>query len=272
MNSHVLRPSAYVIAPTNHGTMIVNRFDYRETEQGSYGVGHQLLNTQTFDSQEVNAVLELLSLRRQFFGDGVMALDLGANIGVHTIEWAKHMFGWGHIISVEAQQRIYYALAGNIAINNCFNAQAIWAAVGKAEGRIKFPEPNYFLPSSFGSFEITQRKEAENIGQKIDWSEENLSIVDLITIDGLKLDRIDLIKLDVEGMEEVALEGAFNSIRKCEPIIVLEHIKSDKKKIVSRMTSLGYRVFDFGLNFLLIHDNDPTLAQINGAEVSLSNL
>ena len=90
--------------------MIVNRFDYRETEHGGYGVGYQLLNTQSFDATEVAAVLELLTLRRRFFGDGVIALDLGANVGVHTIEWAKHMFGWGNVVSVEAQQRIYMPL------------------------------------------------------------------------------------------------------------------------------------------------------------------
>jgi FkbM family methyltransferase len=51
-----------------------------------------------------------------------VAIDCGANIGTHTIEWAKKMTGWGAVIGIEAQERIFYALAGNIAINNCFNA------------------------------------------------------------------------------------------------------------------------------------------------------
>ncbi|MGA8320591.1 MAG: hypothetical protein WB774_07170 [Xanthobacteraceae bacterium] len=41
-------------------------------------------------------------------------------------------------MAFEAQERIYYALAGNIAINNCFNARAINAAVSNRSGS-KFP-------------------------------------------------------------------------------------------------------------------------------------
>ena len=98
--------------------------------------------------------MQLLKTRRQNFGDGVFAIDCGANIGVHTIEWAQLMYGWGEVISFEAQERIFYALAGNITLNNCFNARAIWAAVGAESGFINVPMPDYFVPSSFGSLEI----------------------------------------------------------------------------------------------------------------------
>src|ERR1700722_6032379 len=38
------RRIGFVLAATEHGTMILNRFDYRHSDQGTYGVGHQLLN------------------------------------------------------------------------------------------------------------------------------------------------------------------------------------------------------------------------------------
>ena len=49
------------------------------------------------------------------------------------------MTGWGSIEAFEPQERIYYALAGNIAINNLFNARAIFAAVGETDGWITVP-------------------------------------------------------------------------------------------------------------------------------------
>jgi hypothetical protein len=49
-------------------------------------------------------------LRRQYFKDGVVVIDCGANIGAHTIEWGKRMTGWGSVLAIEAQERIYYAL------------------------------------------------------------------------------------------------------------------------------------------------------------------
>ena len=87
------------------------------------------------------------SERRQYFNDGVVALDCGANIGVHSIEWAKIITGWGEVFSFEAQEKIFYALAGNVAINNCFNVTAKHVALGSKVGVIEIPQPNYHQPS-----------------------------------------------------------------------------------------------------------------------------
>ena len=67
------------------------------------------------------------------------------------------MTGWGQVLAFEAQERIYYALAGNIAINNCFNARALHAAVTSEAGRMKIPAPDYLAPASFGSLELRKR-------------------------------------------------------------------------------------------------------------------
>ena len=116
---NVGRKLAFVLTSSNHGTMIVNRFDYRMTGPASgIGVGYQILQSASFDPSEVELALHLLDLRKRFHGDGVVAIDCGANIGVHTVEWAASMTGWGSVVAIEAQERIYYALAGNIAINN----------------------------------------------------------------------------------------------------------------------------------------------------------
>ena len=88
----------------------------------------------------------------------MVAIDCGANIGVHTVEWATAMTGWGSVVAIEAQERIYYALAGNIAINNCFNAIALHAAVSSETGIMQIPNPDYFTPSSFGSLELRQKR------------------------------------------------------------------------------------------------------------------
>src|SRR6201994_2446504 len=165
------RKLAFVLASSKHGTMIVNRLDYRmvNAEQG-FGVGLQILETAAFDPDEVKMAIDLLNLRRRHHGDGVVAIDCGANIGVHTVEWANAMTGWGSVLAIEAQERVYYALAGNIAINNCFNAIALHAAVSSESGTMQIPSPNYLVPSSFGSLELRQRDGNEFIGQTIDYT------------------------------------------------------------------------------------------------------
>lgn len=256
------RPIAFIIAASNHGTLIVNRNDYRQVGDTAYGVGHQILTQSSFDPNEINNIINLLTLRKTHFGTGVVAIDCGANIGVHTIEMAKHMFSWGSVLAFEAQERIYYALAGNIAINNCFNAKATLAAIGKENGNINIPEPNYNVPSSFGSLELIKKESNEFIGQQIDYV-NNTNSIKLINLDSLKLNRVDLIKLDIEGMEEDALHGAKNTLKNNKPIIVVEHIKSNNDHITYILKSLNYQIFPFGINLLAIHHDDPSIKSVS---------
>jgi len=260
------RKIAFITAATDHGTLILNRFDHHAAEPNkAYGVGLQLLETASYDAGEVDLLLKLLDLRRQHYGDGVVAVDCGANVGVHTIEWAKHMTGWGVVLAFEAQERIYYALAGNIAINNCFNARAIHAAVTSEPGRMKMPKPNYLAPASFGSLELRKRENTEFIGQAIDYSEAKMVDVQAISLDSFNFPRLDLIKIDVEGMELEALAGGVKCIGNMHPVLIIERLKTDQNKLRAWLENLDYSVFESGLNFLALHKTDKCLPYIKVA-------
>ncbi len=257
------RPAAFVLASSDHGTLIVNRNDYADQGGGNMiGVGCQVLFNSSFDRDEVDLALRMLEFRRRLFGDGVMALDCGANIGVHTVEWAKQMHGWGSVIAVEAQERVFYALAGNITINNCFNARAIWGAVGAENGEIIVPRPDYLRPGSYGSMEIRPSARNEFIGQAIDYSEEAGVRTRLFTIDSLALPRVDFIKIDIEGMEMEALAGAMGTIRSFRPQMIIEKIKSDETALRNLLIAEGYRVAPFTGNLVAIHGSDPSHEQL----------
>ena len=258
------------MAATNHGAMLVNRHDYRLTPQGGYGVGYQLLNTASFDQEEVDFALQLLQTRRAHFGAGVVAIDCGANVGVHTIEWAQFMHGWGEVIAFEAQERIFYALAGNITLNNCFNAKAIWAAVGAEDGTIPVPVPNYFVPSSFGSLEIKKTVNTEFIGQQIDYANEKCTTTKMMAIDGLGLKRLDFMKIDIEGMEMDALMGAEKSITQFKPQLLIEKIKSNEDDIRQFIEKRGYQLFPLGINLLAVHKTDPAAKQVSTVPAATS--
>jgi FkbM family methyltransferase len=259
---NVGRKLAFVLAASNHGTMILNRFDYRMSgpDQG-VGVGFQLLEAGSFDPVEVELALQLIEARHRFHGDGVVAIDCGANIGVHTIEWATAMTGWGSVVAIEAQERIYYALAGNIAINNCFNAIAMNVAVAAERGVMTIPMPDYLTPSSFGSLELKPRADTEFIGQPIDYANNTVAI-EKITIDALSLPRVDFIKLDVEGMELEALQGAAETIARCHPIFLVESIKAGRDALRAFFERHGYNIADAGINLLAIHNSDPVANEL----------
>ena len=263
MTENPNRKIAFVLAASDHGTMIVNRFDYHMVDDNrGFGVGFDILNSSSFDRPGVDFALGLLQLRRQYFGDGVRAIDCGANIGVFTVEWAHAMTGWGSVIAIEAQEPIFYALAGNIAINNCFNARAILACVSDKMGVMRVPVLDYSRPASFGSVEIKKREHPEFVGQKIDYSDQSTAEIPCLTLDSLNLQRVDLIKVDVEGMELEVLAGATDLVRHKRPVVLVEFIKSDKDKLREWFTALEYSVFEFGINWIAIHKSDKTLANI----------
>jgi FkbM family methyltransferase len=261
--SNAPRKIAFVTAATDHGTMIINRFDQHFNEtSGWIGAGFQLLERSCYDAREVDLVLKLLDLRREHHGDGIVAVDCGANVGVHTIEWAKHMTDWGMVIAIEAQERVYYALAGNIAINNCFNARAIHAAVGSQSGTMKMPIPNYLAPASFGSLELRQRATTEFIGQQINYSENKMVDVRAVSLDSFNFPRLDLIKIDIEGMELEALAGGAKCIGTYQPIMLIEKLKTDVGKLRACLQNLDYSLIDVGWNVLAVHKGDKCLAHL----------
>jgi FkbM family methyltransferase len=259
---NVGRKLAFVLAASNHGTMIVNRLDYRMMgADGGIGVGHQVLEAAAYDPVEIELALQLIETRHRFHGDGVVAIDCGANIGVHAVEWATAMTGWGSVVAIEAQERIYYALAGNIAINNCFNAIAMNVAVAAERGVMNIPVPDYLTPSSFGSLELKPRADTEFIGQPIDYAHNTVAI-EKITIDALSLSRVDFIKLDIEGMELEALVGATETIARSHPIFLVEHIKAGRESLRAFFDQHGYKMADAGLNLLAIHKSDPVANEL----------
>ena len=79
-------------------------------------------------------------------------------------------YAWlGRVLSFEAQEIIYYALAGNIVINNCLSARAKLAALGEHHSELIIPQPDYFTHASFSSLELRQQENTEYIGQRISY-------------------------------------------------------------------------------------------------------
>jgi len=100
------RKIAFVLASTDHGTMIVNRFDYKmESNDRGFGVGFKILNESSYEFSEISIGSFVLDSRRKYFGDGVVAIDCGANIGTHTVDWARQMTGWASIMPLLATSR-----------------------------------------------------------------------------------------------------------------------------------------------------------------------
>lgn len=235
----------FVLAAGQNETLIVNRL--------CFGVGCVYLARGAYNPVERDMGCRILTKRREEYGDGVFVCECGANLGTHTIGWAKHMMGWGNILAIEPQERTFYALAGNIALNNCFNAWATLAAVGKESGTIGIPVLNYQQPGHFSGLELRKREGANGVGQVVDY--ENTTPVQLVTVDEFNFPRLDFLKIDVEGMDPEVLIGAEQTILKYRPVIYIEVIYH-KDEICSWLEAHDYILKELGTDVLATHKSD----------------
>jgi FkbM family methyltransferase len=231
----------FILTSSDHGPLIVNRNDFSIQGDAPVGIGHDILNYSQFGFKEIQMGIDLLAKSRKRNGEGVLALDCGANIGVLSIEWARFMQNWGSVLCFEPQEKIYYALCGNLILNNCMNTKALNVAVGAKTEIIKIPFLDHSKSANFGGFEL-KNKNHEDIGQEIDF-EKNVVDIQQIRIDDLNLQRLDLLKIDVEGMEMEVLEGAKDTIKQYRPFLIVEIFKSDISKIKNFFELINYDIY-----------------------------
>lgn len=169
---------------------------------------------------------------RRYVKPDDLVLDIGANIGAHTIVLSQLVGENGTVLAFEPERINYYSLCGSIAINNCYNTVAFQQAVGNSQGVIKVPLLNRTQTTNYGAIELNK-----------DWSDSTTYEVPIITIDALILPKCNFIKMDVEGMEQIAIEGAVKTIARLKPILYLEDDRPEKSASLRKYVSnLGYKI------------------------------
>lgn len=246
---------------TAQGALIVNRNDS--------GVGWQLATYGAYDLPEANLLRQIAVS----CGAGAVVLDIGANIGIHSLTMgdALHAIG-GRVFAFEAQRIVYYMLAGNISIASLDNVYAYHYALGAKPGRLPIPTFDYAKPLSFGSVEFGPQQK-EFIGQQRIADPGRQEFVDMITIDSIALPRVDLIKIDVEGMEMDVLDGAVETIQSYQPVLYVEYLKGDHKALAERLWSWEYTLHRHTANFLAVPARLKAQLQVQGLDaVSPANI
>ena len=186
-------------------------------------VGRSLDHYGEFSKGEVD-------LFQHFVKPGQLVLEIGANIGAHTVWLAQAVGPTGTVMAFEPQRIVYQTLCANLALNSITNVHCYCAAVGKTPGRIVVPALDYSRAHNFGGVALGRSQDGE--------------MVPVLTIDGLQLPRCHFLKIDVEGMEQQVLEGAVQIIASLAPILYVENDRKEKSaSLVRFIDSLGYSMF-----------------------------
>jgi len=173
-----------------------------------------------------------------FIPIGGVVLDIGAYIGDHTIYYLNKVGANGKVLAFEPNKRSFECL--NYNLGSYKNCQLFNNPVSNVKKYFDVVEPNENIGMAF----IQDGKQVESI-----------------IIDDLNLDKVDFIKIDVEGFEIEVLEGCKKTLEKFSPTLIIEvnthtlnRFGLSKENLFNKLKEMGY-LFKNIYNWISITDS-----------------
>ncbi|MEN9917160.1 MAG: hypothetical protein RLY40_1092 [Pseudomonadota bacterium] len=193
----------------------------------------EILNFSSYEKQDADIFFSLFENDMVFF-------DIGAHIGFYSMAVAK-LNKTIKIYSFEPIPQTFELLNNNILINEFNNVYSFNIGLLNKNKKVIF----FLNPTMSGN------ASAENIAESVDIEQVSVNVTLLDDFFcKLQLDKLDVIKCDVEGSELLVLQGGIKSITQHTPILFIEMLRKWSKKfnyhpndIIQLLTNLGYRCF-----------------------------
>lgn len=169
-----------------------------------------------------------------FIPAGGTVLDVGAFIGTHALAFAQMVGPEGSVLSFEPQPQSFALLEENVRANRREQVRLHQAAVGAAPGEIALDPMNVGETVNFGGLAVHEDAASDAPATHV---------APVVTLDSLRLERCDFIKLDVEGAEDAVLKGATGTIARLKPVIYAEcNSLADAARSFEMLQSFGYAI------------------------------
>lgn len=174
-----------------------------------------------------------LELMRSLLPPRGVFVDIGANVGLHTVTMARHLSDGGRVIAFEPMQENIAHLRRNVALNDLTNVRVEGIALGEQEGTV-----DLFVPPG--------HRGGPTAGTRVQASEgwRKAGTARCRPLDAcFEESRLDLMKLDVEGEEVAVLRGATRVLETHQPVLVCEVTFEVVRRYVNDVLigQMGYR-------------------------------
>lgn len=184
--------------------------------------------------------------------DNCIIVDAGSNAGIFSIPFAYAVKDRGGIVySFEVQKQLFQALCGTAVLNDLDNLTPFNHGLGDSHQTLKIPKVNYSESWDYGILSLLDQ---DKIGLN------NYDNVDISPLDSFELERLDFIKIDIEGMEIQALNGARQTIEKHRPWAFIEYWNTDTTILKNWFNNMNYTLYRIGGADVLCCPNEKLAA------------
>jgi FkbM family methyltransferase len=191
-------------------------------------------------------------------------VDIGANVGIYSLT-SKAANANATVINFEPSDAIYKKLTNNIKLNNHTNVKANKVGVSDTTGTLLFYDIDAQDHSS-ASFSADKIKNTDPTVKLIEHQVEVIRLDDYIAQNNI--DKIDLIKIDVELFEKQVLVGAINCLKNHRPIVFFEVLTDEVSKSLQEiLSSLNYSLYH-----LNIENSKPNAVKVDVLYVNQQGL
>lgn len=172
---------------------------------------------------------EVSFLMRKLVRPGDAVLDIGANVGLHTVFLSK-LVDVGRVIAFEPVSEMADRLSANCAFNRVDNVTLVRAALGEETGEATI-QANLGDPGMEGTNSMIASVHVANRPDR--YEERTIPVKRLDDIAGeLGIsERIDFVKIDTEGFEPMVIRGALETLRKTRPAMLIEAHSNRLKEV-----------------------------------------
>jgi FkbM family methyltransferase len=185
-----------------------------------------------------------LAYLENLLSPGDVFVDGGANFGIYTVVAASLVGSSGRVLSFEPGEASFAILQKNIDINQFDNVTAFQAGLSDREGTARF----YHIENAPNSYSLGAEATSTN----------NFEEIVTTTLDRVleteKLDRLDALKLDVEGAEEMVLRGSQSTLEQYRPIVLFEISESATQRLGLKKDGAWQFLQQLGYSFFTIRD------------------
>jgi FkbM family methyltransferase len=181
-----------------------------------------------------------------------VAIDVGANFGCWSLPLARHAV---EVHAFEPQKCCHDLIVRTLQVNpEVANVVAYHMAVGSRIGHIAVPDLDIETDGNFGGVTLVEGA-AETLNNPMIPTTAKSRRVRLVTLDSLFVSPtapVSFIKIDVEGMELDVLHGAYRTIARDRPILMMEmdHALTDLAALEGFLVAAGYGFDQYGPNYL----------------------